>query len=534
MKCWVVSDTGDKCSVKLDVRDLGGHLDSTLRARAVTLGFRMSAAIPRVRAVAVLRLDFVGPLRNLRTMHLPGALHGAEASLVSLSGLRRLRTAFCQAALSGGLRLANPGAVLSLLDGPVGSDPGFYVVWCRFRMLRRHMAYNSSVNELARVYSLLRVVSAGAPGHGPVHLLLSSALSLGFSWDSDLCVWLGPGLPALCQISGPCQFFREAIWGAWRTKVAGDLSSRAGFRGGRNLDFRGSLKLLSSPHMRGGDEGLLRGILSGCVWNGFLLSFVKGEIVPCRFCRGPDLWHGWLPALVCAGGVPPWAATDDDVASPRLERLLGSYSENACGEWVPFDHFLDSVASSDVSDHPDVWTDGSFVLDEFSGVGVGGCGMYSLKSGAGWFDRKWGHLELLPHGELGVERCVLFDSIRGPLQSVQRAELWGVILALQCSSAVHLGVDNLNVVRHVSRILEGRVPCRPFELTFGGDLLTIIERMVHQRGVQSVKVSKVKSHADDDMVAVRKVRVEDRIGNDLADRAANFGRRRVSDLVMAL
>ena len=145
--------------------------------------------------------------------------------------------------------------------------------------------------------------------------------------------------------------------------------------------------------------------------------------------------------LPCAGGVSPWAATDGDVTSALLERVLGSYSENACREWVPSDHFLDSVASSNVSDHPDVWTDGSFVLDELSGVGVGGCGMYSLKSGAGWFDRKWGHLELLPPGELGVERCVLFDSIRGPLQSVQRAELWGVILALQCSSAVHLGVD---------------------------------------------------------------------------------------------
>ena len=119
--------------------------------------------------------------------------------------------------------------------------------------------------------------------------------------------------------------------------------------------------------------------------------------------------------------------------------------------------FVDSVVSSDVSDHPDVWTDGSFVLDELSGIGVGGCGVYSLKSGAGWFDRRWCHLELLPPGDLGVERCVLFDSIRGPLQSVQRAEPWGVILALRCSSAVHLGVDNLNVVRHVSRILEGRV-----------------------------------------------------------------------------
>ena len=180
MKYWAVSDTGYKWSVRLDVRDLGGHLDSTLRARETTLGYRISAAVPRVHSVTVLPLDFCGRLRILRTMHLPAALHGVQASLVSISGLRRLRTAFGQAAMSGGLQLADPGAVLSLLDGPVGSDPGFYVVWCRFRMLRRHMAYNSSVHELARIYSLLRVVSAGAPGHGPVHLLLSSVLSLGF------------------------------------------------------------------------------------------------------------------------------------------------------------------------------------------------------------------------------------------------------------------------------------------------------------------------------------------------------------------
>ena len=318
------------------------------------------------------------------------------------------------------------------------------------------MAYNSSVHELARVYSLLRVVSVGAPGHGPVHLLVSSALSLGFSWDSDRCVWIRPGLPA-----------RDA----WRTKVAGDLSSRAGFRGGRYLDFRGSLKLLSSPHLRGGDKGLLRGILSGSVWNGFLLGFVKGEIVPCRFCGGPDhdghlfwecpyppfvhirgsvefrdlllrdwsswprclLWHGWLPALACAGGTSPWATSGDDIACARLERLLGSYSEENCRHWVPPDRFVEDVDSSNVSDHPDVWTDGSFVRDELSGVGAGGCGVYSYGSGAGWFHRRWGHLELLPPGDLGVERCVLFDSVRGPLQSVQRAELWGVILALQCS-----------------------------------------------------------------------------------------------------
>ena len=54
----VVSDSGDRWTVKLDVRDLGGHLDSTLRARTTTLGYRI-AAVLRVPSVAVLPLDFV-------------------------------------------------------------------------------------------------------------------------------------------------------------------------------------------------------------------------------------------------------------------------------------------------------------------------------------------------------------------------------------------------------------------------------------------------------------------------------------------
>ena len=41
--------------------------------------------------------------------------------------------------------------------------------------------------------------------------------------------------------------------------------------------------------------------------------------------------------------------------------------------------------------------------------------------------------------------CRAFVSVPGPLQTVQRAELWGVILALQSDKAVHVGVDNLMV-----------------------------------------------------------------------------------------
>ena len=48
-------------------------------------------------------------------------------------------------------------------------------------------------------------------------------------------------------------------------------------------------------------------------------------------------------------------------------------------------------------------------------------------------------------------------------------------MALQSSRAVHLGVDNLGVVRHVGRLLSGCRRCKPFELVDDGDLLLLID-----------------------------------------------------------
>ena len=41
MRGWVVSDEGHQCSVKLDVRDLGGHLDTTFHGWSSTLASRV-------------------------------------------------------------------------------------------------------------------------------------------------------------------------------------------------------------------------------------------------------------------------------------------------------------------------------------------------------------------------------------------------------------------------------------------------------------------------------------------------------------
>ena len=48
MRGWVVSDEGDRWTVKLDVRDLGGHLDTTFRGWSSTLATRVRVAISRL------------------------------------------------------------------------------------------------------------------------------------------------------------------------------------------------------------------------------------------------------------------------------------------------------------------------------------------------------------------------------------------------------------------------------------------------------------------------------------------------------
>ena len=74
-------------------------------------------------------------------MFIPGALHGIEASFLAESSVRKLRSAFCKVSWSRRQPLAHVGAVLSLLDGPVGCDLAFCVVWFRFRQMRRYLAF---------------------------------------------------------------------------------------------------------------------------------------------------------------------------------------------------------------------------------------------------------------------------------------------------------------------------------------------------------------------------------------------------------
>ena len=153
----------DAWSVKLDVRDLVGHLDTTFRGWSATLAAIVRLVISRLVVVAVLRLEFHGRLRVVRTVFISGALQGIEASLLAKGSLVKQRAAILSAVWPRRQPLASPGAVLRLLDGPQGCDPAYCVVWFRFRMLRRYLAYRSS--EVGLVYRMLEMVRDGCLGH---------------------------------------------------------------------------------------------------------------------------------------------------------------------------------------------------------------------------------------------------------------------------------------------------------------------------------------------------------------------------------
>ena len=79
MRSLVLSDAVEKWTVEFDVRDSGGHIDSSFRGSATTLSARVGIAAKDVKAVMVIPGGFC----MVRTKFMSSALHVCEASRVA-------------------------------------------------------------------------------------------------------------------------------------------------------------------------------------------------------------------------------------------------------------------------------------------------------------------------------------------------------------------------------------------------------------------------------------------------------------------
>ena len=127
------------------------------------------------------------------------------------------------------MTLASTFAILNLLDGLVGIDPAFLISWARFRMMRRYLAY--CPDEEPGTFRTLDLISRGAQGHGPVHLLLTSVAEVGFAWDGEEKGWVRVSLLPLRMMSGPIQLYCDSIMDAWRYCVFCQVILEEGFLG---------------------------------------------------------------------------------------------------------------------------------------------------------------------------------------------------------------------------------------------------------------------------------------------------------------
>ena len=104
------------------------------------------------------------------------------------------RAAVAFAVWSKKFPMTNTPALLNLLNGPCGSDPGFFIFWSRFWQLRRYLS--NRPDEEDRIFRQLDCAST-APG-GPFISSLSLLRKLAFS--GILSRPVGLGLAYLCCV----------------------------------------------------------------------------------------------------------------------------------------------------------------------------------------------------------------------------------------------------------------------------------------------------------------------------------------------
>ena len=136
-------------------------------------------------------------------------------------------------------------------------------------------------------------------------------------------------------------------------------------------------------------------------WNGLLLGQVRSQDVPCRFCGAPDgdghlFWERLIGQGACSGMAG--FLCFQVLMVPRLLMLLrvlsiwlrsGRYSHGLVADWSPPGDFDAVGAASLMPDDPNVWTDGSLVLDQVTGVSSSTAAIFAHQSQDCWGGCRW-------------------------------------------------------------------------------------------------------------------------------------------------
>ena len=135
-----------------------------------------------------------------------------------------------------------------------------------------------------------------------------------------------------------------------------------------------------------------------------------------------------MPGLSSAGERDLWATSFGDLACCKLECRLCAYPGDTSAFWTPPEYW-DADIALEMSDTPNVWTDGS--REDFSSTGgfevACACAcVYASAPESAFEGSVWGVAE--EYGDARLERCRPFMLVLEVLQTVQRVEFWVPVL----------------------------------------------------------------------------------------------------------
>eukprot|EP00438_Fugacium_kawagutii_P034575 Skav235592 [mRNA] locus=scaffold163:193976:196725:- [translate_table: standard] len=215
--------------VKLDARDLGGHMHYSRRNTMYTVRDRMVANAPLWGNIARSMAPVSQKLRLLPSVAWAKCFYGISIASIGQEHAVQLRAKVMQA-LRWNKKGANPMIQLSLIEHP-RHDPGFHMVWDTFQAFRRRTDHSVT---FAVLDELCDQPTHKAPP-GPCRFLLERLHQLGWSWDGDGFVALHDGT-CLDILHCPKQHLAHQAAPAWGLHVGSLWIGRENFQGLQHVD----------------------------------------------------------------------------------------------------------------------------------------------------------------------------------------------------------------------------------------------------------------------------------------------------------
>ena len=539
-KCWRTCSGDSSLHLNLlgselaqvdNIRCLGAHLavKGNVRNDVGEKRFRRGAEIARRIQWAPLPMHVRAQL--VASLVCPLSLYGIAAASVPVALVNHLRAAVMDAVWGSTRKLRCREIVMTLFVPGHRVDPEMASMYQCLCALRRFLVRRSHLQHVVHeVWAFLRGAHVPqAHSHGPIHIVLKTLNSLGWSWDEPDKL-ARPGLPPLPLVG--C----DSVW--WEHQVRDGLRVMLWKRAGhRRADMQGlenecgvdrlaTMKASSSVTTGRYDAGIMRSIISGSVRLQQRLH-VAG-LVPspvCPFCGLGDetLEH-------CFWRCPCWNHVRERFATPamhiidqwpRCTRDCAIFMEQRAvidlgleleHEEAMATSLIDACSTGGVPEggsyagelrneegHVIVWTDGASRNNQDARVRRAGCGIYYAEN------------------HVSNTGCLL----PGRVQTNQRAELLAIVLALRRDArGLELRTDSQYVYDGACAWSSWREGVRSGS---NSDLWQLFSVAMAGRQPGSTQFTKVKGHARNIDVHRGYVLECDKIGNDGADRYACIG-----------